>query len=217
MRIEQSITNPHGITVYGSSIIRVSPDVARINIAVSQIGRTPQKAFSQARQAASKVQKYLSQAKVNDFGSSRINLSEAKEYKGNKWVQSGYEAKINFEILIDELDLIEEILVGVTNAGANQISNVNYQAKELKEIRQKARQQAVTAAIEKAESYCSASNTSLGSILHIEDVNPDQLRGREGHVIIEVIPDEPNNAKAFDPSSIVVGGAVMMSFEINSI
>ena len=37
---------------------------------------------------------------------------------------------------------------------------------------------------------------------------------REGHVVREITPDDDGPMKAFDPGSIVVGGAVMVAFAL---
>ena len=54
----------------------------------------------------------------------------------------------------------------------------------------------------------------LGKVLHIEDVNPDRLRGREGHVTFEIQPDDSGEIQVFDPGSIIVGAAVSIAFKI---
>lgn len=87
----------------------------------------------------------------------------------------------------------------------------------LKEVRAQARQQAVQAAREKAEIYCVAAGITLGPVIHIEDVNPDQLQGREGHVIRELQPDDEGPVQAFNPGSITVAGAVMVAFELGRV
>ena len=126
----------------------------------------------------------------------------------------GYEARVAFNILLHELDRLEEILSGLVDAGVNQVGRFDFQTTRLKELRIQARQQAVAAAREKAEIYCAAAGVSIGPVLHIEDVNPDQLRGREGHLQSEP-QSEDTPPKAFDPGSIIVGGAVRMAFEID--
>jgi hypothetical protein len=43
---QQAVTNPFGITVFGSSIRRVPPDIASIKAAVSVLEQKPADAFS---------------------------------------------------------------------------------------------------------------------------------------------------------------------------
>jgi uncharacterized protein YggE len=61
---EQLIQNPFGINVFGSSLIRVEPDIASLNFAVSRTQKHPKDAFKEAREASQSVRRYLEQAKL---------------------------------------------------------------------------------------------------------------------------------------------------------
>jgi uncharacterized protein YggE len=214
MFIQQSLQQPLGITAFGSSIIRVEPDIASLHFSVSRLEQTPKDAFRLAREGAKNVQSYLAQTGLDDYGSSRITLSQTFRYVDGEQRFIGYTSKIAFHLLLRELDRIEEILVGITDAGVNNIDSVDYQTSQLKDLRTEARKRAVFAAREKAEIYCQAANVTLGPVIHIEDVNPEQLRGREGHVVREIPLDEDGPIQALNPGSIIVGGAVMIACEI---
>ena len=213
MNVSQTINNPLGINVFGSSLIRVEPDIASLNFAVTHLAKHPKEAFSEVRTLAQQVREYLSQAQIHDVSSSHISLSEERGFGSNSDRFLGYLARISFNVLLRDLTRVEEILSGIVDAGVNKISSVEFQTSQLKEMRANARQRAVEAAYEKAEFYCQAAKVKLGAVIHIEDVNPDQLRGFEGHVFYEVAPDDENVLQAIDPGSIVVKGAVMISFK----
>lgn len=68
VNVKQSIQHPLGVNVFGSSIIRVKPDIVVIKFTVSRLEQEPKKAFQETRQAAQSVQNYLSQSKVGEFG-----------------------------------------------------------------------------------------------------------------------------------------------------
>jgi hypothetical protein len=53
----------------------------------------------------------------------------------------------------------------------------------------------------------------LGEVIHIEDVNPDQLQGNAGHVRSALPSQVSGEAQAFDPTSIVIAGSVLVSFK----
>ncbi|MCB8942781.1 MAG: SIMPL domain-containing protein [Ardenticatenaceae bacterium] len=215
MNVTQAIQNPLGVTVFGSAVLRVEPDVASLNFTVSRLEQHPKDAFAATRKAVQKVRDYLTQAGIEDVGSSRINLSQSFRYVGGENTFLGYQAEISFHLLLSDLERMEEILSGVVDAGVNKINAVAFQTTRLKELRAEARRRAVAAAQEKAEIYCAAAGVTLGNVIHIEDVNPEQLRGREGHMAREAIkPDDDGPLKAFDPGSIVVGGAVMVTFAL---
>ena len=220
MNVSQAIRNPLGINVFGSSLIRVEPDIASLTFSVSHLAQHPKEAFNEVRSMAHNVRTYLAQLSISEVSSSRISLSEERDfervYGSNRHRLLGYSAEVSFNVLLRDLDRVEEVLSGIIDVGVNRISSVEFQTSHLKQIRAEARQRAVAAAYEKAEVYCQAASVKLGPVLHIEDVNPDQLRGYEGrgHIFYEVSPDDEEPAQAIDPGSIVVEGAVMISFQL---
>lgn len=214
MQIEQAIRTPFGINAFGSAIIRVDPDIASLNFAVSRLEQQPKEAFRVAHLGARAVRDFLTQAKIKDVGASRITLSQTSRYSNGETRFVGYTARVAFHIVINDLDSIEEILIGIIEAGANQITSVDFQTSRLKELRAEARRRAIQAAHEKAENYCGAAGIKLGPIIHIEDINPAMLSRQEGHVTRETPPDDEGTPGAFNPESIVVGGAALVAFEI---
>jgi uncharacterized protein YggE len=204
-----------GVKVFGSAILRVEPDVASLQFSVGRKAKQPKDAFRDTRQAVRGVRAYLDQAGVGEVAASRITLSQTFEYSGGKQTPTGYLARVSFNVLLADLDRMEEILVGVVDAGSNEIGSVEFQTTRLKEHRAEARRRAVAAAREKAENYCRAAGVSLGGVLHMEDINPGVLRGTgEGHTSSEVSSDDAGPERALAPGSIVVGAAVSISFVI---
>ena len=210
----QSIKNPIGLNVFGSALIRVAPDVASVNLSVTATQKNPKGAFEEARKNARSVREYFASAMVNDVQSSRIMLSQEWNYSGGSRQRQGYTARVTFNVVLNDLDRIEEIICGAVDAGANEVGDVNFQSRQLKQYRAKARQQAVGAAKEKAEIYVQAAGVSLGHLLHIEDMNPDRLSGSEGHVVREQEVDEEGPVSAFDPGAITVGAAVILTYSL---
>jgi uncharacterized protein len=214
MNQEQLIQTPFGINVFGSALIRVDPDVVSLNFAVSRLHQHPKEAFQDVKKASQNVRKYLEQAKVGEIGISRVSISQTFRYISNDNKFVGYTAKMGFHVLLRQLDTLEDVVSGIVDAGTNEIANVDFQTTRLKEVRADARRRAIDAAREKAENYCNAAKVNLGKVIHIEDVNPDSLRGREGHVTYEIQPDDSGDIKVFAPGSITVGAAVIIGFKI---
>jgi hypothetical protein len=208
---EQLIQNPFGINVFGSSIIRVEPDIASLNFAVSRTEQHPKDAFKKVREASQSVRKYLEQSKVEEVNTSRVSISQTYKFISGEQKFLGYTAKIVFHVLLRQLDQMEELLSGLVDAGVNELEGVEFQTTKLKELRADARRQAISAAREKAENYCSAAGIELGKIIHIEDVNPDNLSGRESHVERGLA----GGAQAFDPGNININAAVIVAYKFN--
>jgi uncharacterized protein YggE len=210
----QSIPNPYGINVFGSAIVRVDPDLVSISFSVLRLKKDPKEAFAAAREGAQQVRAFLAQAKLTNFGASPLSLKESFIHTGGEHRFEGYHASIDFHVLLHELERMEEIVAGVINAGANKVTDIEYQTTRLKEIRADTRRRAVEAAREKAENYCKAAGVTLGSVIHIEDINPNVLKGNVGHGFHETQPDNDETMNAFNPGSIIVGGAVTVAYEI---
>ena len=93
----------------------------------------------------------------------------------------------------------------------------------MREIREQARSESIRAARSKAVAYCDAAEVELGLLLHIEDVNPDQLAaqregihlgGVHGHAPNLAAPDIISEGDGCSPSAISVAGAVRLAFSI---
>jgi uncharacterized protein YggE len=206
----------HGVRVFGSAVVRVAPDTASIAVAVSRIEQKPEAAFRKAREAAQHVNAYLHNAGVQDFGSSRVTLSQEYRYANGENRFYGYQARIGFNVILRDMDKVDSLLSGLIAAGANELSSVTFQTTRLKELRADARRRAIGAAREKAELYCAAAGVAVGSVLAIEDVNPESLSGRsEGHTYREPLDvEDTGDFGAIDPGAITIGAAVNVVYRI---
>lgn len=212
---QQVVTNPFGITVFGSSVSRVPPDIASIRAAVSVLEQKPADAFSASKKGARSVQEFLRKQNVAEFGTSRVALTRTLKFANGAQQFAGYQARITFSILLKDLDRVDELAEGLVSAGANEIERIVFETTKLKEIRAEARRMAVSAVLDKAQNYCAAGGVELGRILHIEDVNPLSLRAemaRGAHMGINVNEDD-GDVGAFDPSLIEVAAAVFVCYE----
>jgi uncharacterized protein YggE len=206
---------PAGVKVFGSAVLRVEPNTVSLQFTVSRQAQQPKEAFRETHQSVQRVRSYLNKAAIGDVAASRITLSHAFDYSSGKPRSAGYVAKVSLNVLLSDLDRMEEVLVGVIEAGANEVGSVEFRTNRLKEFRMEARRRAVEAAREKAENYCRAAGIVLGSVMHIEDVHPESLRGTGEQNTVTVAPsDEGDSERALAPGSIIVGAAVSMTFTI---
>jgi uncharacterized protein len=212
-QVQQSIRVPLGVNVFGSALMRVEPDTARLSFSVSRRGRVPADAFTLAQEGAQSVAAFLSSQRLQEVGSSRASLYEDFEHVDGVRRFAGYVATIQFTVVVHDLTLIQPILVGVVDAGANNVSHTELSTSKLKAYRAEARRRAVLAAREKAMIYCDACGVELGTVVHIEDVDPRILSQQYGHHRSERAPDD-EPVQAFNPESIVVEAAVMISYTL---
>jgi uncharacterized protein len=220
----QAVRQPFGVTTYGSTIIRVDPDIASIHFAISRTESHPKESFRVVREASKKVFDYLQKANFRkETSSSRISLSQTWDYVGATRKFMGYTARSGFHTLLFDLEQLENLLVSLVDLGVNEIDDVNFQTTRLKELRSDARRKAVDAAAAKAENYCSAAGIKLGRVIHIEDVNPDAAdflgRRYEGHAMSQNMinllePADAEDLQSFNPGGITISAAVLLSFNI---
>jgi uncharacterized protein YggE len=219
MYVNQSIQRPHGVTVFGSSLIRVEPDYASLRFAVSRVLAKPKEAFDAARSGAAAVRAKLAELGVadRDVRASEVSLEEAYEGAYNQDRRKvGYRAQVAFHALVRDLAKIEPLLVGVVDAGADRIQSVHPKSSRLRELRRDARQRAVRSALAKAEEYAEAAGAKVGAVLHIEDVNPDEMSRRSHAPDVDLSEHDETQgaAEAINPGGIVIAGAVMASFAL---
>jgi uncharacterized protein YggE len=214
MYVSQSIQRPHGVTAFGSSLLRVEPDYASIRIGVSRVAATPAPAFEAADAAARAVRQFLLADGISDaeIQISQVGLEQAYEGYGEQRRAIGYRAHTSFQITLARLERFQPLMVGLVAVGADQIHGVGFKTRRLRELRDQARQAAVQAARRKAEVYAEAAGARVGGVLHIEDVNADEV-GRRSH-----LPDidlaNHDEAGTEGSGSIVIPAAVMVSFAL---
>ena len=212
----QAINCPIGLNVFGSALIRVTPDVASINLAVVTTKKQPKDAFQETREQARTIREYLSKAGIRDVQSSRVSLAEEWNFTDSGRKKVGYTARIAFNLVLDQLDRMEEVICDAVEVGANEVGRVIFKSSDLKKHRATARKQAVAAAQQKARIYADAAEVTLGQILHIEDVNPRQLGGEsEGSVAVDLGSSDDDKVSAIDPGSICVGAAVILAYSLS--
>lgn len=217
MYVVQSIRNPSGISVFGSYVVRVEPDVALVTFSVAHTKAEPPAAFAATRQAVSEVRSYLRQADVapGDVQTSIVNLSAEYQGYGKERVFLGYEARTSLSVRLTDLRRFEEILAGVVQAGANQIQSTEFQTERLAEVRAQARRGAFAAARRKGELFAEEAGLRLGEVLHIEDVNPESVRGRASHgADASDLESDGDGLQPSTPGSIQVQAAVQVMFSI---
>jgi uncharacterized protein len=215
MYVNQSIQRPLGVNVFGSRLIRVEPDYASVRFTVTSTHPEPKDALAETRAAADRARQVLGtrQVKSRDVRASRVSLFQWHEGQGDSRRAVGYRAQIGFQVFVRDLNSVEPLLLELVHAGAKEIESVSYKTSRLVEIRADARAGAMAAARAKAEVYAKAGGQRVGKVLHIEDINPDDI-GRRSHLPdLDLSEDEPDSATEV-AGSIVVAAAVMACFAL---
>lgn len=202
------------LTVQGTAIVRVEPDLASVGFAVSRTAPTPADAFAGVKEASGKVRTFLEAASCQ-IRSSQILLHQEFPRGPSDQRELGYVATARFSLVISELDAVEKLLSEIVSLGVNNLASVEFLTSRLKEIRAEARKKAVSAAKEKATLYCEVAGLQLGPIVGLSEGHFDPRQRPGGHVpSSNVSTDVDDRIGTFSPSSIPVGATVTIAFKL---
>lgn len=210
----QMMERPWGVAAYGASSVKAMPDLVRARFKVIRVEQTPSEAFAAASDPVQAVRRTLRRHGISDAAveRSRLGLKSSWSFGGTERKFIGYECQASFAVESGALDDVQPLLVDLVAAGANEIDAVDFDVTGKGELRAQARRQAVGAARRKAELFAEAAGVRLGAVVHIDDVDPEQVgfERYRGHGVGGAASTE-NLA----PGHVVVSAAVVLGFSIN--
>jgi len=210
----QMIERPWGIATHGAASVRAVPDLVRARFKVIRLEQTPSQAFAASSEAVHAVREALRAHQVPDSAveRSRLDLKSTFSSYGPDRKFLGYQCKASFALQSTNLDDVQQVLVDLVAAGANEIEAVEFDVAAKSDLRAQARRQAVAAARSKAELYAEAAGVQLGAVLHIDDVDPEQ-----GTIHVYRSATAPGGPVPEDlaPGHVVVSAAVVIGFSIS--
>jgi uncharacterized protein YggE len=214
--VVQSIQHPLGVTVFGSHTLAVEPDRATISFAVVHTADRPEAAFAEVEKSRGAVAQVLAGRKLAaaDVTTSRVSMELAVEGYGKDRQVLGYRGQVEYDVTTRELDDVQALIVELVGAGARAIRRVRYATSQLRALRARAREQALASARIKAEGYARAAGVTLGRPIHIEDVDPSQVRGGGHGADVDLTGhDEIDERSA---GSLEIAAAVLVCYSIAS-
>jgi uncharacterized protein YggE len=184
--MNQSISEPWGLSVFGAGSVRLEPQLVRVRLTVEVLDPSPDGAFQTAGTAVSRLRETLRGHRIPDasVSGSRLKLSSEYDGYGNGRKFLGYRCQASYVVETEAIDSLRQLIVDAVDAGANRVDEVDFDVRDKPAIRDEARRRAVAAARRKAEVYAEAAGVSLGTVLHIQDVDAEawELRGgSRGH------------------------------------
>jgi uncharacterized protein YggE len=184
------------------------PDVVRVRFKVVRLEQSPSDSFAAANDAVRTVRQALREHNVADGAveRSRLDLKSMWDF-ANERRFLGYQCQASFAVESDDLDNVQQLLVDLVAAGANEIEAVDF------DVRADDRREAVAAARRKAELYAEAAGVRVGVVLHIDDVDADN----PAHQPYRSHSAFAGNTSGQDlaPGHVVVAASVLVGFAIN--
>ncbi|MDO4399608.1 MAG: SIMPL domain-containing protein [Coriobacteriia bacterium] len=168
-----------GITVSGISEMKVTPDKARIDVAVVTEGKTAEACQDDNAKAANAVVEALGKLGVADESIQTTNTYLSPRY-GSKssddtedWVITGYEMTTSLRVSDLDIENVGVAIQACVEAGANETNGIEYYASNYDEAYQQALEDALATARGKAEGIAAASGVSLGKVVNVQESYQD--------------------------------------------
>jgi uncharacterized protein YggE len=158
------------ISVSGSSAVRVQPDRVVVLFGVQAFAPTPSAAQASDTQSSQAVVKAMRAQGIANRDIATANFSIQPRYEDyNQNIINGYLACNTIAVTLRDVQQLEKVLVTALEAGATTVDGVEFSVSNLRQLRDRARDQAVRAALEKATAMAGAAGMSVGQVTHISE------------------------------------------------
>ncbi|KAF5077388.1 SIMPL domain-containing protein [Anaerotignum sp.] len=161
----------NSITTTGTGIVKVQPDVATMSFTIQSAGKTAESAQKDNNMISAKV---ISKLEEMGIAKDKIITSYSAVYptyqydaETGKSSINGYQAKINLDATVKDIDNVGSYIDGALKAGATGFNNVIFSLEDTNRYYTQALQQAVKNASNSATAIATAYGKPLGEILNV--------------------------------------------------
>lgn len=176
---QTGLYGPTTINVMGEGVVQARPDVGTFSFAVRAEGETAAAAQTASAEAMNEILEYLESAGVaeEDIKTQNYNLNQQYRYEervcpaGNycppgEQIPDGFEVYQNVQVKVRDLDQSGELIAGVGERGATNISSLQFTIDDESELKAEARSEAIADAREKAEALARDLDMRLGEVIN---------------------------------------------------
>lgn len=158
------------ISVSGSSAIRVQPDRVVIIFGVETFAGTPRASQSENARLGQAVITAIAAQQVAERDIATADLIIQPRYEDyDRNIISGYGTRTTIAVTLRDVQKLEPVLVAALEAGATTVDGIEFSVTNLRQLRDRARTQAVQAALEKARDMAAAAGMAVGSVTAINE------------------------------------------------
>lgn len=203
------------ITVAGEGKIKVTPDEVMINIGVENRGDNAAQVKQQNDITVDKVIKYLKKINLpeKDYQTKRVYLNRSYDYKRKV---NTYIASQTLSITLRDLSKYDDVIVGLTEAGINNIEGIHFKTSKQEQYEKEARKKAVADAREKAKDYADALELYLGYAIIVNDNSVRTNYRMPMYVMEEVqmMDSSRSSGETLAPGEIEVTASITVTYEL---
>lgn len=167
----------HGITVQGTAIISLKPDMASLYLGVNAQATTATLAQSSASKAMAAVIAAVKKQGVadTDLATQGINLNPTYDPNiGGTAHVNGYQASQSLSVKVRDLDKVGPIIDAGVAAGATSVGGISFSLADPTAATDQARQMAVADAHKRAQALASAAGVTLGAPISVTEESATQ-------------------------------------------
>ncbi len=159
------------VSFMGEGKVKAEPDTAKVDIGLVTEGKDTITVQNENSSKMNAVIKFLKEMGVGeeDIKTSNYSLSPRYEYNKGRSSLVGYVLNQNLTVTVRKLDKIGEILDGSVKNGANRIDSVSLFVDKPEELKNKAREEAVKQAKEKAIATSKIAGFNLGRLVNFSE------------------------------------------------
>jgi uncharacterized protein YggE len=158
------------ISVTGEGKIKVVPDQAVITVGFQNTGKDAKEVKTLNDEVVDKVIKFLKKSGIptKDYKTNNVSLGKHYDYEKKKY---NFQANQTLTIMLKEISKYDEIMMGLNDAGINNIQGVEFKSSKMEEYEREARKKAMLNAKQKANDYVSVLGQKVGKALLITDAS----------------------------------------------
>lgn len=163
------------ISVSAEGKVTATPDLATVTIGVLSQGTTAVDVKNQNNDKVNKVVAFIKQQGIadKDITTSQFSFYPQQDYNNGSPRITGYQGNQSVTVKVHGVDkdqaVLEKILDGAVNNGANEINGVNLTMEKPEDLQQQARKLAIANAKIKAQELAQEAGLTLGKVVSIAE------------------------------------------------
>jgi uncharacterized protein len=156
------------INVSGEGKVKVTPDEAIVTVGVTNVGADANTVKKDNDKSVEAIIKYLKSINMpaKDYQTRNVYLHRNYDYNKKKYT---FTANQTIVIHLKDLSKYDAMMMGLVDAGANDIQGVEFRTSKLEQYESEARTKAVQQARAKANDYAAALGQKAGKALVVSD------------------------------------------------
>ncbi len=192
------------ISVSGSGKVTVTPDLATVNLGVISQGTTAVDVKNINNDKINKIIAFVKAQGIDakDITTSQFNFNPTQNYNNGTPIITGYQGNQTVTIKVHSIDksqaVLEKILDGAVNNGANEVYGANFTVEKPEDLQQQARKLAIADAKQKAQELAKEAGLSLGKVVSISE-SGGGYPGPLPYAVMDSVGGMANSAKSVAP------------------